>query len=71
MAKCAVPKIFSTGFAGGLSLRSRFDALARCASVHAYATSVAALYAATLCARTILPRKARREPTYVLVYDAS
>ncbi len=71
MAKCAVTKIFSTGFAGGLSLRSRFDALARCVSVHAYAISMADLYAATLSARTILPRKARREPTYVYVYDAS
>ena len=29
-----------------------------------YATSTIALYAATLCALTILPRKARREPTF-------
>ena len=36
-----------------------------------YAASTIALYAATLCALTILPRKARREPTYVLAYDAS
>lgn len=36
-----------------------------------YAASTIALYAATLCALTILPRKARREPTYVYAYDAS
>ena len=47
-----------------LSLRSRFRFLA-------YATSTAALYAATLSATTILPRKARRDPTLVLEYDAS
>ena len=47
-----------------LSLRSRFR-------FSAYATSTAALYAATLSATTILPRKARRDPTYVFEYDAS
>ena len=36
-----------------------------------YAASTIALYAATLCALTILPRKARREPTYVYAFDAS
>ena len=41
-------------------LVASLHALALCA----YATSRIALYAATLCARTILPRKARREPTY-------
>ena len=38
---------------------------------HAYAISDNALYASTLCARTILPRKARREPTTALEYEAS
>ena len=47
-----------------LSLRSRFR-------FSAYATSTAALYAATLSATTILPRKARRDPTNVYEYDAS
>ena len=37
----------------------------------AYATSTVALYAATLSATTILPRKARRDPTFALEYDAS
>lgn len=37
----------------------------------AYATSVIALYAATLCALTILPRKASRDPTLALEFDAS
>ena len=36
-----------------------------------YATSSNALYAATLCAFTILPRKARREPTLAYAYEAS
>ena len=36
-----------------------------------YATSVNALYAATLCAITILPRKVRREPMYALASEAS
>ena len=36
-----------------------------------YAASLNALYATTLCALTSLPRKARREPTYVYAYDAS
>jgi hypothetical protein len=47
-----------------LSLRSRFRFLA-------YATSVAALNAATLCATTTFPRKARRDPIFALEYDAS
>ena len=47
-----------------LSLRSRFR-------FSAYATSTATLYAATLSATTILPRKARRDPTYAYEYDAS
>ena len=34
-----------------------------------YAASLNALYAATLCALTSFPRKARREPTYELEYD--
>ena len=55
----------STGFAGRvLSLRSRFDALA-------YAFSLNDLYATTLDALTSFPRKARREPTNVLVLVAS
>ena len=36
-----------------------------------YAASLNALYAATLCALTSLPRKERREPTYVYAFDAS
>lgn len=36
-----------------------------------YATSTATLYAATLSATTILPRKARRDPTLALEPDAS
>ena len=36
-----------------------------------YAASLNALYATTLCALTSLPRKARREPTNVLAFDAS
>ena len=36
-----------------------------------YAASLNALYATTLCALTSLPRKARREPTYVYAFDAS
>ena len=62
---------FSTGFAGGLSLRSRFDALAFALPFSAHASPLIALYALTLSARTILPRKARREPTYVYVYEAT
>ena len=49
-------------------------ALGRCAtafSLSAYAASTNALYAATLCALTRLPRKARREPTFVFVFEAS
>lgn len=52
----------------------RFFALGRCAtafSLYAHAASLNALYAATLCALTISPRKARRDPTLVLAYDAS
>ena len=36
-----------------------------------YAASLNALYATTLCALTSLPRKARREPTFVFAFDAS
>lgn len=36
-----------------------------------YAASLNALYAATLCALTSLPRKARREPTSAFAYEAS
>lgn len=36
-----------------------------------YAASLNALYAATLCALTSLPRKARREPTTALACEAS
>lgn len=46
------------------SLRDRF-------SLYAHAASLNALYAATLCALTISPRKARRDPTTVFAYDAS
>ena len=35
-----------------------------------YAASLNALYAATLCALTSLPRKARREPTYESALEA-
>ena len=35
-----------------------------------YAASLNALYATTLCALTSLPRKARREPTFVYAFDA-
>ena len=35
-----------------------------------YAASLNALYAATLCALTSLPRKARREPTCAYAYEA-
>ena len=63
--KSAVFSKKSTGFAGRvLSLRSRFDALA-------YAFSLNDLYATTLDALTSFPRKARREPTFVLVLVAS
>ena len=56
--------------------RPFFFALGRCAtalslSLYAHAASLNALYAATLCALTINPRKARREPTTVLAYEAS
>ena len=37
----------------------------------AYATPRIALYAATLCALTFLPRKARREPMLVFVFEES
>ncbi len=37
----------------------------------AYAASIIALNASTLRALTILPRKARREPTYELALEAS
>lgn len=40
-------------------------------SAFAYAISTIALNAATLFAMTIFPRKASREPTYVLVTDES
>lgn len=48
---------------------SRFP-LCRCPSTH-HATSLIALYAATLAASTIFPRKARRDPTLEFEYDAS
>ena len=44
------------------SLRDRF---------FAHAASLNALNAATLNALTICPRKARRDPTFALVYEAS
>lgn len=44
--------------------------LCRFAPVYAYATSAKALYALTLVAKTIFPRKARREPTYESEYEA-
>lgn len=49
------------------------SALGRCATAFsfcAHAASLNALYAATLCALTICPRKARREPTPVPASDA-
>ena len=49
-------------------------ALGRCATAFrflAYAASVNALYAVTLCALTRFPRKARRDPTYAFVLEAS
>lgn len=46
------------------SLRDRFG-------FAAHATSTIALNAATLCALTSLPRKARRDPTTVCAYEAS
>lgn len=64
-------KIFRPAYAGNaisvLSLRSRFGAL----RFPLYASSLSALYAATLCALTSLPRKARREPTFACAYEAS
>lgn len=76
------PKIFSTGLRRFLSCAKTgsehhsdpvlsFRRFAPALTLCAYATSVAALYAATLDALTRLPRKARREPTYVFVYEAS
>lgn len=61
----AYARIPMSSFLGhhALSLRSRVR-------VSAYATSLTDLYAATLCARTILPRKARREPTLENESDA-
>ena len=57
-----------------LSEGHSFFALGRCAtafSLYAHAASLNALYAATLCALTISPRKARRDPTLAYAYDAS
>lgn len=51
--------------------RSSDITLCRCAPAFAYAISLIALYAATLCALTILPRKARREPTFECEAEAS
>ena len=76
------PKIFSTGLRRFLSYAKTgsehhsdpvlsFCRFAPALTLCAYATSVAALYAATLDALTRLPRKARREPTNVLVCEAS
>lgn len=76
------PKIFSTGLRRFLSYAKTgsehhsdpvlsFCRFAPALTLCAYATSVAALYAATLDALTRLPRKARREPTYVYVLEAS
>lgn len=50
---------------------SRFEALSLRSRFFAYATSAADLYAATLCATTIFPRKARRDPIFVFECDAS
>ena len=50
---------------------SRFEALSLRSRFFAYATSAADLYAATLCATTIFPRKARRDPIYGYECDAS
>ena len=76
------PKIFSTGLRRFFSYAKTgsehhsdpvlsFCRFAPALTLYAYATSVAALYAATLDALTSLPRKARREPTCVLVFEAS
>lgn len=42
-----------------------------CRFAPVYATSAKALYALTLVAQTIFPRKARREPTFEYEYEAS
>ena len=39
--------------------------------LYAYAISLIALNAATLCATTTFPRKARRDPIFAHEYDAS
>ena len=49
----------------------RFHALSLRSRSTPYATDWAALYAATLDALTILPRKARRDPTPVPELEAS
>ena len=75
------PKIFSTGLRRFFSYAKTgsehhsdpvlsFCRFAPALTLYAYATSVAALYAATLDALTSLPRKARREPTPVSVLEA-
>ena len=59
---------FSTGFAGAAT---RFVASLPLSRASPYATSLVALYAATLTAFTIRPRKARREPTFAFAIEAS
>ena len=76
------PKYFRPAYAGihimqersPDTIRTPFFSFCRfapalCAS--RYAASLNALYAATLCALTSLPRKARREPTFAYEYEAS
>ena len=48
----------------------RFHALSLRSRSTLYATDLAALYAATLDALTIFPRKARRDPIFALEYEA-
>ena len=73
MAAPATPRktqIFSTGLRRYCHVLVASLPLFR-APLSAYATSLIALYALTLTAFTILPRKARREPTYAYAYEAS
>lgn len=73
--KMSVPKLFqsSTGLRpfSGMSSFLRHYALSLCRFAPVYTTSTIALNAATLCATTILPRKARRDPIVAFELDAS
>ena len=76
------PKIFRPAYAGihimqersPDTIRTPFFSFCRFAPAFRasrYAASLNALYAATLCALTSLPRKARREPPFAFAYEAS